>query len=77
MSSMTSRVVNARSHSQHDAKRAAATILEPSRNTGEIYRDLGADYFTHRDPERQIKRLVNQLQRLGHHVTLTEGAAAA
>jgi transposase len=46
-------------------------------STGEIYRDLGADYFTNRDPERQIKRLVNQLERLGHHVTLTEGAAAA
>ena len=45
--------------------------------TGETYRDLGADYFTHRDPERQTKRLVKQLERLGHHVTLTEGAAAA
>src|SRR3954463_3102675 len=46
-------------------------------STGETYRDLGADYFTQRDPERQTKRLVKQLQRLGHHVTLTEGAAAA
>jgi len=43
--------------------------------TGETYRDLGADYFTQRDPERQTKRLVKQLQRLGHNVTLTEGAA--
>jgi transposase len=46
-------------------------------STGETYRDLGGDYFTNRDPERQTKRLVAQLQRLGHHVTLTEGAAAA
>jgi transposase len=45
--------------------------------TGEIYRDLGPDYFTNRDPERQTKRLVKQLERLGHHVTLTEEAAAA
>src|SRR4051812_20217601 len=39
-------------------------------STGETYRDLGADYFTQRDPERQTKRLVKQLQRLGHTVTL-------
>jgi len=45
--------------------------------TGETYRDLGADYFTNRDPERQTKRLIAQLERLGHRVTLTEGAAAA
>jgi transposase len=46
-------------------------------STGETYRDLGGDYYTRRDPERQTKRLVAQLERLGHHVTLTEGAAAA
>jgi transposase len=46
-------------------------------NTGETYRDLGPDYFVNRDPERQTKRLVKQLERLGHHVTLTEEAAAA
>ena len=46
-------------------------------STGETYRDLGGDYFTNRDPERQTQRLVAQLQRLGHHVTLTEEAAAA
>jgi transposase len=46
-------------------------------STGETYRDLGGDYFTNRDPERQTRRLVKQLERLGHHVTLQEGAAAA
>jgi transposase len=46
-------------------------------STGETYRDLGGDYFINRDPERQTKRLVKQLERLGHHVTLTEGVAAA
>jgi transposase len=45
-------------------------------NTGETYRDLGADYFTSRDPERQTKRLLAQLERLGHHVTLEEAVAA-
>ena len=46
-------------------------------STGETYRDLGGDYFTNRDPERQTRRLIAQLERLGHTVTLTEGAAAA
>jgi transposase len=46
-------------------------------STGEVYRDLGGDYFTRRDPERQTRRLVAQLERLGHTVTLAEGAAAA
>jgi transposase len=45
--------------------------------TGETYRDLGPDYFVNRDPQRQTKRLIKQLERLGHHVTLTEDAAAA
>ena len=37
---------------------------------GELYRDLGGDYFRKRDPERQTRRLVAQLERLGHKVTL-------
>jgi transposase len=45
-------------------------------STGETYRDLGADYYTRRDPERQTRRLVAQLERLGHHVTLDNAAAA-
>lgn len=39
--------------------------------TGELYRDLGGDYFTRQNPDRLTKRLVRQLQALGHHVTLT------
>jgi transposase len=39
-------------------------------STGELYRDLGGDYFRKRDPERQTKRLIAQLERLGHKVTL-------
>jgi transposase len=38
--------------------------------TDELYRDLGGDYFRTRDPERQTRRLIAQLERLGHKVTL-------
>jgi transposase len=46
------------------------------------YNDLGGDYFTRRaDPERITKRLVAQLERLGHAVSLqtptTQEAVAA
>ena len=43
--------------------------------TGEIYNDLGGDYFQRRDPEKATRRLVTQLERLGHTVTLQEAAA--
>ncbi len=40
------------------------------------YHDLGGDYFQRRaDPERLTRRLVAQLERLGHTVTLQEAAA--
>jgi hypothetical protein len=45
--------------------------------TGETHRHRGGDYLINRDPERQTKRPVKQLEHLGHHVTLTERAAAA
>jgi transposase len=42
------------------------------------YQDLGADYFARRsDPERTTRRLVAQLQRLGHKVTLETHPQAA
>ena len=44
--------------------------------TGELYRDLGGDYFHTRDPERQTKRLIKQLEALGHHVTLQQAVPA-
>ena len=44
--------------------------------TGEIDNDLGDDYYVRRDPERQTRRLVAQLQRLGHTVTLHDAKAA-
>ncbi len=45
--------------------------------TGELYNDLGGDYYQRRDPERQTRRLVAQLERLGHTVTLQETPLAA
>ena len=44
--------------------------------TGELYNDLGGNYFQRRDPAKTTKRLVAQLQRLGHVVTLQEASAA-
>ena len=38
--------------------------------TGELYRDLGGDYFTRQNPDRLTRRLVRQLEALGHQVTL-------
>lgn len=43
---------------------------------GELYREAGANYFAQRDPQRATKRLVAQLERLGHTVTIQEAAAA-
>jgi transposase len=43
--------------------------------TGELYRDAGSDYFTRRDPDRATRRLVAQLERLGHRVILEAAAA--
>jgi transposase len=43
--------------------------------TGELYRELGGDYFSRQDPERATRRLVAQLERLGHNVTLQAAAA--
>lgn len=43
-------------------------------STGELYNDLGGDYYSRRDPERQIRRLVAQLERLGQNVVLEPAA---
>jgi transposase len=47
-------------------------------STGEVFKDLGDDYFTKRqDPERQARRLVAQLEDLGYTVALTAPPAEA
>src|SRR3954452_22776659 len=38
--------------------------------TGELYHDLGGDYYTRRNPDRLTKRLIRQLEALGHRATL-------
>jgi hypothetical protein len=43
-------------------------------STGQIYNDLGGDYYSRRNPERQIRRLLAQLERLGQNVTLQTAA---
>jgi transposase len=43
--------------------------------TGELYRELGGNYFHRQDPERATRRLIAQLERLGHPVTLETAAA--
>ena len=43
--------------------------------TGEVYRDVGGDYYRPRNPERHIRRLVAQLESLGQRVTLEAAAA--
>ena len=45
--------------------------------TGELYRDLGGDYYRRQNPERQTRRLVAQLERLGHKVNLEQMPHAA
>ena len=44
-------------------------------STGEVYTELGGDYYQRRDPERLTRRLVAQLEQLGHRVTLEVAAA--
>lgn len=46
-------------------------------STGELYRELGGDYFRKRDPAKITKRLVAQLEALGHSVTLAVPEAVA
>jgi transposase len=43
--------------------------------TGELYREAGGNYFAQQDPQRATRRLVAQLQRLGHTVTLQQATA--
>jgi transposase len=43
--------------------------------TGERYSEAGSDYFTRLDPDKQTRRLVAQLERLGHVVALQKAAA--
>ena len=51
----------------------AHAILEISYQlltTGELYRELGDDFFERRDNERATRRHLRALQRLGYRVTI-------
>ena len=58
-------------------KHSLITIIWHMLCTGELYTDLGGDYFRTRDPERITKRLIAQLESLGHKVTHEELPQAA
>jgi transposase len=47
-------------------------IIHHVLSTGELYTDLGHDYFERRQADYLRRRAIRQLERLGHHVTLTE-----
>ena len=46
-------------------------LKEPER----VYTDLGADYFSRRDPQRAVRHHVKQLIAMGYEVTLATQAA--
>ncbi len=58
-------------------KHSLITVIWHMLITGELYTDLGGDYFRKRDPERLTKRLIAQLESLGHKVILEELPQAA
>ncbi len=43
--------------------------------SGEVYRELGGDYFQTLNPSAQVRRLVRRLEALGQQVTLEPTAA--
>lgn len=45
--------------------------------TGELYYELGADYYQKADPERMARRYAKRIERLGYTVTVTPKPAAA
>jgi transposase len=45
--------------------------------SGELYRDLGGAYFTRQNPDRLTRRLIRQLEALGHDVTIQPREVAA
>jgi transposase len=50
---------------------AMLEIIHQLLTTGELYTELGAEFFEQRQAEQLIRRAVRQLERLGHTVTLT------
>jgi transposase len=42
--------------------------------TGELYEELGGDYYTRLNPERARTRAIRQLEAMGYHVTLDQAS---
>ncbi len=55
---------------RHRVSHSILTAAWHMLTTGELYRDLGGDYFIRQNPDRLTKRLIRQLEALGHQVTL-------
>ena len=51
-------------------ERSILTAIWHMLTTGSYYQDLGGDYYTRRNTDRQRDRLVKQLTGLGYYVTL-------
>jgi hypothetical protein len=47
-------------------------IIHHVLSSGELYNDLGSDYFERRQADYLRRRAIRQLERLGHQVILTE-----
>jgi hypothetical protein len=52
------------------------TRFQSPANEGVPYQELGRDHLARRDPERETKRLIAQLELLGHRVMLEDAVAA-
>jgi transposase len=53
-------------------QRSMLTAIWHMAATGEVYNDLGADYYRTRDPERTRRNAIAQLEALGYNVILQE-----
>jgi transposase len=51
------------------------TVIYHLLRDGVVYQDLGPNYFDQRDRSQIARHAVRRLERLGYHVSLTEGAA--
>ena len=51
------------------------TVIYHLLRDGVVYQDLGPNYFDQRDRSQIARQAVRRLERLGYHVSLTEGAA--
>jgi transposase len=63
---------SARATTRAPANARTDTRPQAAPGCGELYRDLGSDYFDRRQADYLRRRAIRQLERLGHHVILTQ-----